>query len=71
VAGLYACPTDVNNVESIASVPWILKYGAADFAQIGTERSKGFGIFSLSATSPCPGSTRPRLAPRCATCWTW
>src|SRR4029077_4911710 len=36
VAGLYACPTVVNNVESISSVPWILKYGAADFAQIGT-----------------------------------
>ena len=55
VAGLYACPTDVNNVESIASVPWILKYGAADFAQIGTERSKGFGIFSLSGHVTVPG----------------
>ena len=55
VAGLYACPTDVNNVESIASVPWILKYGAADFAQIGTERSKGFGIFSLSGHVAVPG----------------
>ena len=55
VAGLYSCPTDVNNVESIASVPWILKYGAADFAQIGTERSKGFGIFSLSGHVTVPG----------------
>src|SRR6478672_3440708 len=55
VAGLYACPTDVNNVESIASVPWILKYGAADFAGIGTEKSKGFGIFSLSGHVTVPG----------------
>jgi NADH-quinone oxidoreductase subunit F len=55
VAGLYACPTVVNNVESISSVPWILKYGAADFAQIGTERSKGFGIFSLSGHVTVPG----------------
>ena len=55
VAGLYACPTVVNNVESIASVPWSLKYGAADFAQIGTERSKGFGIFSLSGHVTVPG----------------
>jgi NADH-quinone oxidoreductase subunit F len=55
IAGLYACPTVVNNVESISSVPWILKYGAADFAEIGTERSKGFGIFSLSGHVAVPG----------------
>jgi NADH-quinone oxidoreductase subunit F len=47
-AGLYACPTVVNNVESIATVPWILLNGADEFAALGTERSKGFGIFSLS-----------------------
>jgi NADH-quinone oxidoreductase subunit F len=55
VAGLYACPTVVNNVESISSVPYILKYGAADFAGYGTERSKGFGIFSLSGHVTRPG----------------
>ena len=55
VAGLYACPTVVNNVESIASVPYILKYGAADFTKYGTERSKGFGIFSLSGHVTTPG----------------
>jgi NADH-quinone oxidoreductase subunit F len=55
VAGLYACPTVVNNVESIATVPWILKHGAADFAELGTERSKGFGIFSLSGHVTTPG----------------
>jgi NADH-quinone oxidoreductase subunit F len=55
VAGLYAAPTVVNNVESIASVPWILKHGAAQFAELGTERSKGFGIFSLSGHVTTPG----------------
>ena len=55
VAGLYACPTVVNNVESIATVPWILKHGAAEFADLGTERSKGFGIFSLSGHVTTPG----------------
>ena len=55
VAGLYACPTVVNNVESIATVPWILKHGAQDFADLGTERSKGFGIFSLSGHVTTPG----------------
>jgi NADH-quinone oxidoreductase subunit F len=55
VAGLYACPTVVNNVESIATVPYILLNGAAEFAAMGTERSKGFGIFSLSGHVTRPG----------------
>ena len=55
MAGLYACPTVVNNVESIATVPYILGHGAADFAAYGTERSKGFGIFSLSGHVTRPG----------------
>jgi len=55
IAGLYACPTVVNNVESIASVPYILEHGAAAFAALGTERSKGFGIFSLTGHVTTPG----------------
>jgi len=55
IAGLYACPTVVNNVESIATVPWILANGAGDFAALGTEKSKGFGIFSLSGHVTTPG----------------
>jgi NADH-quinone oxidoreductase subunit F len=55
VAGLYACPTVVNNVESIATVPYIVLRGAEDFAAYGTERSKGFGIFSLSGHVTTPG----------------
>jgi NADH-quinone oxidoreductase subunit F len=54
-AGLYACPTDVNNVESIASVPYIVLNGAKEFASFGTEKSKGFGIFSLSGHVTTPG----------------
>jgi len=55
IAGLYACPTVVNNVESIASVPYILRHGAAAFAALGTERSTGFGIFSLTGHVTTPG----------------
>jgi NADH-quinone oxidoreductase subunit F len=55
VAGLYACPTVVNNVESIATVPYILQHGAAEFARFGTEKSKGFGLFSLSGHVTTPG----------------
>jgi NADH-quinone oxidoreductase subunit F len=54
-AGLYASPTVVNNVESISTVPWILLNGAGEFAALGTERSKGFGIFSLSGHVTRPG----------------
>jgi len=55
VAGLYARPTVVNNVETIASVPAILKGGAHWFREMGTERSPGFGIFSLSGHVQRPG----------------
>ena len=54
-SGLYACPTVVNNVESIASVPWILLHGAEEFASLGTPKSTGFGIFSLSGHVTTPG----------------
>jgi NADH-quinone oxidoreductase subunit F len=55
VAGLYASPTVVNNVESIASVPSIIGNGAEWFASMGTEKSKGYGIFSLSGHVANPG----------------
>jgi len=55
VAGLYASPTVVNNVESIASVPSILVNGAAWFAGMGTEKSKGFTLYSLSGHVTRPG----------------
>ncbi len=55
VAGLYACPNVINNVETIASVPSIVANGGAWFAGLGTEKSKGFGIFSLSGHVTRPG----------------
>ncbi len=55
VAGLYASPTVINNVESIASVPSIIDNGAEWFASMGTEKSKGYGIFSLSGHIARPG----------------
>src|SRR5215210_7737655 len=55
VAGLYASPTVINNVESIASVPSIVANGAKWFASMGTEKSKGYGIFSLSGHVQKPG----------------
>lgn len=55
VAGLYAAPTVVNNVESIASVPSIVANGPDWFTEMGTEKSAGFGFFSLSGHINRPG----------------
>lgn len=55
VAGLYACPTVVNNVESIASVPPILANGVEWFRSMGTEKSPGFTLYSLSGHVNRPG----------------
>jgi NADH-quinone oxidoreductase subunit F len=55
IAGLYACPTVINNVESIASVPAIVSRGAAWFSGLGTEKSKGFTLYSLSGHVSGPG----------------
>jgi NADH-quinone oxidoreductase subunit F len=53
--GLYGCPTTVNNVETIAVVPAILKRGAAWFAGIGRPKNSGTKIFCISGhvNAPC------------------
>jgi NADH-quinone oxidoreductase subunit F len=55
VAGLYGRPTVVNNVETIASIPSIISRGADWFRSLGTEKSAGFGLFSLSGHVTRPG----------------
>lgn len=55
IAGLYAMPTVVNNVESIASVPAIISNGVEWFQSLGTEKSKGFTLYSLSGHVTNPG----------------
>jgi NADH-quinone oxidoreductase subunit F len=53
--GLYGCPTTVNNVESIAVVPTILRRGAAWFAGIGRPKNEGTKLFQISGhvNKPC------------------
>lgn len=53
--GLYGCPTTINNVESIAVVPTILRRGAKWFASIGKTNNTGTKIFSISGhvNNPC------------------
>ena len=50
-AGLYGCPTTVNNVESIAVVPTILRRGADWFKSFGREKNEGTKLFQISR--PC------------------
>ena len=53
--GLFGCPTVVNNVETLAALPWILDRGAAAYAALGTEKSKGTKLFSVSGHIARPG----------------
>jgi NADH-quinone oxidoreductase subunit F len=53
--GLFGCPTVVNNVETLAALPWILDRGAAAYAALGTEKSKGTKLFSVSGHIAKPG----------------
>ncbi len=46
--GLWGKPTTINNVETLANVPWIMRNGAAVFAAMGTEKSKGTKVFALA-----------------------
>lgn len=55
VAGLYACPTVVNNVESIASVPAVVANGVDWFKSMGSDKSPGFTLYSLSGHVTRPG----------------
>jgi NADH-quinone oxidoreductase subunit F len=54
--GLFGCPTTVNNVESIAAVPFILRHGVDWFRQWGTEKSPGSKLIGVSGEVQRPGN---------------
>jgi NADH-quinone oxidoreductase subunit F len=56
VAGLYAKPTSVNNVETLSNLPFIIREGVATYKQWGTERSPGMKIVSVSGHVEKPGN---------------
>jgi len=55
VEGLYGCPTIINNVQSIASLPFILTNGADAYKAFGTEKSPGTHLFGISGLVKKPG----------------
>jgi len=56
IAGLYASPTAVNNVESITTVTPVIEMGGAEYAKLGVEHSTGTRVFSLSGNVVRPGN---------------
>jgi len=61
IEGLYACPTIINNVETLASVPHVINHGADWYKTLGTEKSPGSKIFSLSGHVKRPGNYEVEL----------
>lgn len=55
VSGLYDCPTIINNVQTIASLPFILENGADAYKAHGTEKSSGTHLFGISGHVEKPG----------------
>ncbi len=55
VAGLYGCPTIINNVQTIASLPFIITNGADAYKAHGTEKSPGTHLFGISGHVEKPG----------------
>ena len=56
VAGLYGAPTVINNVETLSTIPHVLRLGGAEYARIGTEKSTGTKVFCLSGKVERPGN---------------
>jgi NADH-quinone oxidoreductase subunit F len=56
VVGLFGCPTIVNNVETLAALPYIMNNGAEGYRKFGTEKSPGTKLFSVSGHVNKPGN---------------
>jgi NADH-quinone oxidoreductase subunit F len=55
ISGLYGCPTVINNVETLAAVPWIVMNGGEAYAKIGVDRSTGTKLISACGNINKPG----------------
>src|SRR5690606_5747477 len=54
--GLYGKPTTINNTETFAAVPWIFRYSAQEYLEIGLPNAGGTKIFSISGDVELPGN---------------
>jgi NADH-quinone oxidoreductase subunit F len=67
--GLYGKPTTINNTETFAAVPWIIRNGGQAYLECGKPNNGGTKIYSVSATSNCPATTKCPWARRSPSCW--
>src|SRR5476651_413991 len=56
VKGAWGLPTAVNNVETLSTVPWIIRHGGAEYASRGTEKAKGTRMVTVSGDVQKPGN---------------
>src|SRR6202165_1763666 len=56
VKGAWGLPTAVNNVETLSTVPWIMRHGGPEYAKLGTEKAKGTRIVTVSGDVKKPGN---------------
>ena len=61
VQGVYAAPTIVNNIETLSTVPHVIRHGADWYANFGVNRSKGTRLFSVSGQVERPGNYEVEL----------
>jgi NADH-quinone oxidoreductase subunit F len=59
--GVFGKPTNVNNTESYASIPWIMQYGGQAFQDLGVANSGGTKLFSVSGHVEKPGNYEVRM----------
>src|SRR5437016_13618246 len=73
ISGLYASPTVVNNVETLTAVPDIIKMGGEAYQELGTEKSGGTKLWSVSGHVNRPGvyerSEERRVGKECRSRW--
>jgi len=70
-SGIYGRPTTINNTETIASVPSIIRNGADWFLELGKPNNGGMKIFSVSGHVENPGNFEVPLGTRSVICWPW
>src|SRR5712692_3753909 len=61
VKGAWGRPTLLNNVETLSTLPWIISHGGAEYAKLGTDRSKGTRLFTVSGHVQRPGNYEMEL----------
>ena len=69
--GLYGKPTTINNTETFASIPYIIRHGGQKFLELGKPNNGGTKIFSVSGHVNKPGNFEIGMGTPFANCWKW